>query len=833
MLSSSACIVVLGFCWTQAIVAQDLVWADEFDVLNRSIWDFNVGAGGWGNQELQEYKTDNVRVEDGKLIITAQEESDGTLTSGRIISYVGFQYGKIEASIKLPGISDGLWPAFWMIGSNFEEVGWPGSGSVAIMQAGSARSREQGFSLENRVGSSVFWEGDNGQTISDFNEISTLHDLTSNFLTYQLEWTPDSITTFVEGVEIFTQDISSCQCEELHQPFFFILNMAVGGTYTRIYERDDVTAPLPAEFVVDYIRVYENGYTVVRGSSQSAMNETSSAPSYLADDGAEATPTPRPTVLEATMMPTVSPSPGPTSSSTTTAPTESPTPEPTSQPTRSPKTPEPTQPPTMLPTTAPPTPEPTTLAPTKSPTRPPSVAPTRQPTTPEPTESPTDSPTLPKSPAPSVVVGATFMPSDELTPVPTDKETTEPTWSDTNQPTESPTVSPTSSPTEAPTVAPLQRLKAVGSTMTLQNIAPLDSVRTLKWQRVTREHLSAEIPSMLIGAELVDVLVTLTSQNPPYVASRHLNEERRLQTMQELTFDTVVTIKSGKEGHAVNTFVEKSFERDSQKQAYLEKLKASDDGFANAAQLSMTQGASSSQIQSGAAADDRGGVDTSGIPFIVGISVASVAVAGLLSLFVYSRRKARTPSRAATAVETTGGSQREMHPFAASKEADEDSLYDITLQVPNTSIPRDGESVFTTGSSVTMEYDDQVAFQQESVYASAETSVAAGGATESYMRDPSAQFYRFTVEAPPGLLGMVLETSVDGFPIVYGIKNSSPLAGAVHVGDRLMTVDGIDVSEMDCTAVSRLIASKKKNTFRQFVFVRPQSDGVDPDDEDQ
>ena len=135
-------------------------------------------------------------------------------------------------------------------------------------------------------------------------------------------------------------------------------------------------------------------------------------------------------------------------------------------------------------------------------------------------------------------------------------------------------------------------------------------------------------------------------------------------------------------------------------------------------------------------------------------------------------------------------------PFASDiAPADEDSLYDFNLEVPLRS-SRDGGSVFTSNSSVTIPYDDQVAFQKESMYASPD---GMGGVTESYMADPDDQFYRYTVEAPPGLLGMTLETSaLDGTPSVYGIKTTSPLASDVQVGDRLMSVDGVGCERDGC-----------------------------------
>lgn len=370
--------------------------------------------------------------------------------------------------------------------------------------------------------------------------------------------------------------------------------------------------------------------------------------------------------------------------------------------------------------------------------------------------------------------------------------------------------------------------------MTIEGIAPLDSVRTLKWKKITIEHLRNELPDVLEGAELVDLSVTLTSQNPPYVVRRHLF--RRLQSTQELTFDTAVSVRSARDDLDVNNFVDRSFESDEQKDAYLEDLINSDDGFANAAELSMTQGPSASQIQAPASVD-KGGVDTAGIPFIVGIAVAGVAVVvAIIALLGYSRRRRRRRQRfsgTGTAKATNATSARNSHPSAPPPYAadyvdpDEDSLYDLNLEVPMHS-SRDESSVFTSNSSITMPFDDQVAFQKQSMYASAEDGV--GAVSESFMANPSDQFYRYTVEAPPGMLGMVLETSaLDGTPSVYGIKNTSPLASDVQVGDRLVDIDGLDVSEMDATAVSRLIAGKKKNQYRRLVFLR----ALDEDDQIQ
>lgn len=793
IVSIAAIALVFGCCF-----GQELVWSEEFDALDTNLWDFDVGGGGWDNKELQQYRRENVRVENGKLIIRIQEEADGNITSGRIFSKVDllsrYQYGRNEASIMLPAdMEHGLWPSFWMLGSNYKESIFPASGAIKIMQGGSGNAREQGLSMNSHVGSSIYWEADDGSTISGEHEIDTPYGLTSDFHTYVLQWTPERITTSVGGVAILSQDISSCDCDELHQEFIFVLNVAAGGTYPRISDKSEVLTSLPSQMEVDYIRFYNNSYTQ-RGFASSPTYANQPPPTYVDQF-------PRPTPEFSTPAP--SPFPQPSMAPIFVA--ESPFADFVS---------EPTLPFPVFATHVPVTPLPTTPSPT----------------TPEPTNSPTWTPTVapsePPSPGPT-----TAEPSSSPS---TSEPTFQPSFSPTDKPSSSPSMNPSSSPTMTPTVPPLQRLTATGNTMALDNVDPLDPVETLTWQQVTRDHLVGEMGNIL-DAELVDLTVTLTDQNPPYSTRRRRNLLRRLQSnTQEITFDTAVTVKSAKDDLDANSFVDEAFETDDQKKAYLDGLRSSDSAFANVETLFMTQGESGVSQIIEAPATDGGGVNTSGVPFIVGIVVGAVVVA-FVGLFVFSRRRRRKrqkrKSASGTAIRPPGASAKEAYPI----EVDEldDSLYDFDLQVPTGRSTQDDTSgIFTSNSSVTMDYDDQVALQKASMYASPETGAPPPGVpavTESYKRRPSGEFYRFTVDAPSGLLGMVLESSVEGTPSVYGIKNTSPLASDVQVGDRLVLVDGLDVSEMDATAVSRLIASKKMNKYRNLVFVRPndQDESVD------
>uniref|UniRef100_A0A1I7S8C4 Seipin n=1 Tax=Bursaphelenchus xylophilus TaxID=6326 RepID=A0A1I7S8C4_BURXY len=118
----------------------ELVWEDNFDTFDYSKWGFDQGGNGWGNKELEYYtnRTENARVENGNLVIEVHREDflNRSFTSARLTSKFNFKYGVFEARIKLPNMTNGLWPAFWMKGS--ERPDWPARGEIDIFEAGSA-----------------------------------------------------------------------------------------------------------------------------------------------------------------------------------------------------------------------------------------------------------------------------------------------------------------------------------------------------------------------------------------------------------------------------------------------------------------------------------------------------------------------------------------------------------------------------------------------------------------------------------------------------------------------------------------------------------------------
>ena len=251
-----------------------VIWSEEFDTgtaLDDAVWSYDLGDSGWGNQELQEYtnSAENVRIEDGNLVITVKEDM-GKFTSARVRTQdkLTFKYGTIEARIKVPNLADGLWPAFWTLGNNFGLVGWPYCGELDIMEMGSSAAISVDR-INRRIGSAAHWDND-GSWASFSRSLDLVDDINDEFHVFSMDWTPERITTYIDGQQVWTFhiEIDTCaSCSEFHNPHFIILNMAVGGTYTGLLGSDQITAAMPAEMQVDYVRIIDNGFTELAGSS--------------------------------------------------------------------------------------------------------------------------------------------------------------------------------------------------------------------------------------------------------------------------------------------------------------------------------------------------------------------------------------------------------------------------------------------------------------------------------------------------------------------------------------------------------------------------------------
>ncbi|GAB6930412.1 hypothetical protein JCM10914A_43950 [Paenibacillus sp. JCM 10914] len=230
-----------------------LVWSDEFNgtSLNRANWttEIGTGSGGWGNNELQYYteRPENLQVTGGNLVITARKEGYGGMnyTSARIKTQglQNFTYGKVEARIKLPS-GQGLWPAFWMLGSNITSVGWPRSGEIDIMER---------VNHNPNVNGTVHWDAGGH---AEYGRASGNLDF-SQFHVYSIEWDSKYIRWFVDGQQFneFYIENGTGNTEEFHRPFFILLNMAVGGNWPG---SPNNSTPFPSQMLVDYVRVYQD-----------------------------------------------------------------------------------------------------------------------------------------------------------------------------------------------------------------------------------------------------------------------------------------------------------------------------------------------------------------------------------------------------------------------------------------------------------------------------------------------------------------------------------------------------------------------------------------------
>lgn len=236
-----------------------LSWSDEFEGVQGSVpdaskWTFDLGTGnnGWGNSELENYtnRPSNVQLSgDGHLVITARRESFGGsgYTSARIKTQGLFSqtYGRFEARIKTP-TGPGIWPAFWLLGDNITELGWPQCGEIDIMEQ---RGQQPAITHGSVHGPGYF--GANAKTKS-YGLMTGRFD--TEFHIYAIEWGVDYIDFFIDDYlyqRIQPSDLSGEWV--FNKPFFIILNVAVGGNYVGY---PTTATPFPQSMIVDYVRVY-------------------------------------------------------------------------------------------------------------------------------------------------------------------------------------------------------------------------------------------------------------------------------------------------------------------------------------------------------------------------------------------------------------------------------------------------------------------------------------------------------------------------------------------------------------------------------------------------
>ncbi len=262
---SALCVLPFAFAGSVEAPERVLVWSDEFDGPAKSPpdakkWGFDTGGGGWGNNELEYYtgELQNAFIDgNGKLVIRAIRETytgpdhvTRNYTSARLITKGKFaqKFGRFEARIKLP-FGQGIWPAFWMLGSDIHTAGWPNCGEIDVMEAiGREPSRNYGslhgpgYSRDSSLSGIYMLPG--GQQFSDA------------FHTFAIEWEPKAIRFYVDGNLYQNRtpaDIPAGGRWVFDHPFFILFNVAVGGDWPG---GPDATTTWPQSMLVDYVRVY-------------------------------------------------------------------------------------------------------------------------------------------------------------------------------------------------------------------------------------------------------------------------------------------------------------------------------------------------------------------------------------------------------------------------------------------------------------------------------------------------------------------------------------------------------------------------------------------------
>ena len=242
-----------------------LSWSDEFDgaagaSVDRSRWTFDVGGGGWGNQELESYteRPRNASLDGlGNLVVLADREAyrgpDGIArdyTSARLKTQGLFAqaYGRFEARIRIP-YGPGMWPAFWMLGADIGTVGWPACGEIDVME-------NVGFEPSTVHGSIHAPQGSGHGSATAAYALPAGQRFADDFHVFAVEWSPGEVRFLVDGTAYGTRtptDLPAGTRWVFDHPFFVILNVAVGGTWPG---PPDATTVFPQRMLVDYVRVY-------------------------------------------------------------------------------------------------------------------------------------------------------------------------------------------------------------------------------------------------------------------------------------------------------------------------------------------------------------------------------------------------------------------------------------------------------------------------------------------------------------------------------------------------------------------------------------------------
>jgi beta-glucanase (GH16 family) len=256
-----------------------LVWADEFDgdTLNTEKWSYQTGTGsdyglnGWGNNELQYYQEENVKVADGVMTITAKRENvaSSQFTSGRIrtINMGDWTYGRFEFRAKMP-VDQGLWAAIWMLPTDNDYGGWPSSGEIDIMEyLGHDTTRVHG---------TIHYGGPDDYQNRGTDYVTDGTAFNSKFHTFALEWEEGKLRWYVDGERFLNlgtgmwYSSSAAFPAPFNRDFHLLINLAVGGNWPG---SPDGSTVFPQDLAIDYVRVYQDGVSGLNQESSDALLE--------------------------------------------------------------------------------------------------------------------------------------------------------------------------------------------------------------------------------------------------------------------------------------------------------------------------------------------------------------------------------------------------------------------------------------------------------------------------------------------------------------------------------------------------------------------------------
>lgn len=240
-----------GYTTPDSYPGMTLIWSDEFDgaTLNTSDWNYEIGGGGWGNNELEIYtnRAENVFLKDGYLTIRATKNPyTGDYYSGRLTTKgkKEFTYGRIDIRAKMP-IGQGVWPALWMLGANISSVSWPRCGEIDIMEYLGHDSL--------KVYGTVHYNDGGHKYIGGNYEVTPEENFHQKFHVFSIIWQENSIEWYVDYHKYYTVSPGNIVFDAFKLPQFFIMNVAVGGNWPG-YPNE--TTVFPQDMIVDYVRIF-------------------------------------------------------------------------------------------------------------------------------------------------------------------------------------------------------------------------------------------------------------------------------------------------------------------------------------------------------------------------------------------------------------------------------------------------------------------------------------------------------------------------------------------------------------------------------------------------